>query len=245
MAHFQSGLIFADDQIAKTFSKVDLTKATLFNFPEASFIENAFALSREVHERQPVVLHLGGQKRFRGTGLMVEAFQQVVNSVPEAKLVLVGAFSPASLESEFRLEIECRNLTDSISIIGQVPFIEISKYLVHASVGWIPWQAVSKNMKNIPTKLFEYQAFAIPVVSSELPSTRPFIKHQQTGFLVKADDPTAHAKAIIELLTNQSMAASIGKGGQDAVREHFRWSDMEPRLLSLYQQVLSHQHKSG
>jgi len=245
MAIFQSGLIFADDQTAKSFSKVNLPKVTLFNFPETSFLENAIALSREIHERKPIVLHLGSQKRFRGTDLMLDAFRQVLNAVPQAKLLLVGAFSPASLESEFFLEIKRRNLTDSISILGQVPFTEISKYLVRASVGWIPWQAVSKNMKNIPTKLFEYLAYAIPVVSSDLPSIQPFIKHLQTGLLVKADDPSSHAEAIIELLTNQSLASSISRRGQDAVRKHFRWSDMEPRLLSLYQQVLSQQHKSG
>jgi glycosyltransferase involved in cell wall biosynthesis len=241
MAHFQSGLIFADDQTAKSFSKVNLPKVTLFNFPETSFLEHAFALSQEVKKGQPIVLHLGSQKRFRGTDLMLNAFQQVLNSVPQARLLLVGAFSPALFETEFRLDIKRRNLTDSILITGPVPFIEISKYLVRASVGWIPLQPVSKYLKNIPTKLFEYQAFAIPVVSSDLPSTQPLIEHLHTGLLVKADDPSAHAEAIIELLTNQSLASSIGKRGQDAVRQHFRWSDMEPRLLSFYQQILSQQ----
>jgi glycosyltransferase involved in cell wall biosynthesis len=245
MAYFQSGLIFADDQTAKSFSRVNLQKATLFNFPETSFLENAFALSREIKEHKPIVLHLGSQKRFRGTDLMLDAFQQVLNSVPQARLLLVGAFSPVEFEEEFRLEVERRNLTDSILITGSVPFVEISKYLVRASVGWIPLQPVSKYMKNIPTKLFEYQAYAIPVVSSNLPSTQPFIKHLKTGFLVKADDPSSHAEAIIALLTNQSLASSIGKCGQDAVLKHFRWSDMEPRLLTLYQQVLSQEHKSG
>ena len=44
-------------------------------------------------------------------------------------------------------------------------------------------------------------AYAIPVVSSNLFPVQPFIEHRRTGFLVKADDPSAHAGAIIELLT--------------------------------------------
>lgn len=239
MARLQNGLIFADDQIAKSFTRVKRPKTTLFNFPEQSFLDNAFELSRHPHERQPIILHLGGQKRFRGTDLMLDSFQQVLYSVPQAHLVLVGAFSPASLEVEFRAEIERRNMTDSITITGQVPFVEISRYLVQASIGWIPWMPVSKNLKNIPTKLFEYQAFALPVVSSDLPSIQPFIEHRKTGLLVKADDSSAHAEAIVELLTNQSLASFIGKNGQNAVRGHYRWSDMEQRLLALYQQVLS------
>ena len=239
MARFQSGLIFADDQVAKIFAHVNLPKTTLFNFPERSFLDNAFVLSQQSQGHQPIVLHLGGQKRFRGTDLMLDSFQQVLEAIPQAQLVLVGPFSPASLESEFRLEVDRRNMTGSITITGQVPFVEVSKYLVQASVGWIPWLPVAKNLKNIPTKLFEYQAFAIPVVSSDLPSTQPFIEHRKTGLLVTADDPSAHANAIIELLTHQEYASVLGKNGQEAVREHYCWSDMEPRLLGLYQRILS------
>lgn len=243
MARLHNGLIFADDQIAESFSHVKLPKATLFNFPEQSFLDNAFALSQQPHEHQPIVLHLGGQKRFRGTDLMLDSFQRVLNCVPQAQLMIVGPFTPPSLESEFRLEIERRNLTDSITITGQVPFIEVSKYLIQAYIGWIPFMPVTKYLKNIPTKLFEYLAFGIPVVSSDLPSIRPFIENRITGLLVKADDPSAHAEAIIELLTNPSLAGFIGQNGQNAVRAHYCWSDMEKRLLDLYQQVLTQNHK--
>jgi glycosyltransferase involved in cell wall biosynthesis len=239
MSQFQNGLIFADDMIAQHFVHIKRPKTTLFNFPNQSFIDNAFIISKDRYKKQPTVLHLGGLKRFRGTDLMLDSFQQVLKSVPEAYLYLVGAFAPASLELEFRSEIDRRNLTNSITITGQVPFAEIGTYLVQASVGWIPLMPVAKYLKNIPTKLFEYQAYAIPVVSSDLPSVQPFIEHRKTGLLVKADDPSAHAEAIVELLTDHSFASFIGINGQNAVRNQYRWSDMEPRLLTLYKQLLS------
>jgi glycosyltransferase involved in cell wall biosynthesis len=56
--------------------------------------------------------------------------------------------------------------------------------------------------------------------------------------LVKADDPSAHAAAIIELLTDKSLSTSIGKNGQISVSKKYRWTDMEIKLISFYQQLL-------
>ena len=239
MAYFQSGLIFADDQIASAFKRVKCPKTTLFNFPGRSFLETASQATQNLRSNQLLVLYVGGLKRFRGTALMLEAFQQVLSAIPKAHLLLVGPFEPASLEEEMRSEIDRRKMTSSVTIIGAVPFDQVGKYLAQASIGWIPWMPVPKNQKNIPTKLFEYMAYAVPVVSSDLKSIQPFIENRKTGILVKADDPSAHASAIIELLIDPSLADFISKNGQTVVMEHYRWSDMEKRLVTLYKQVLS------
>ncbi|MEZ4771123.1 MAG: glycosyltransferase [Caldilineales bacterium] len=45
LARLQSGLIFADDQIALDFAAIDMPKTTLFNFPSMEFVERASALT--------------------------------------------------------------------------------------------------------------------------------------------------------------------------------------------------------
>lgn len=239
LARLQSGLIFADDQIARSFLRVQCPKVTLFNFPEQSFLDTALQATQKPHPRQPSVLYLGGLKRNRGTALMLEAFQQVLEAIPEAHLFLIGPFAPLSLEKEIRAEIKRRKMDMSVTITGAIPFTQVGEYLIQASVGWIPFPPVPKYKKNIPTKLFEYMAYAIPVVSSDLPPVQPFITHQETGILVKADDPVAHAKAIINLLNDPSLGVRLGQNGQIIVMERFRWTEMEKRLLAFYQQILS------
>jgi glycosyltransferase involved in cell wall biosynthesis len=237
-AYFQSGLIFADDQIAQSFSHIHRPKVTLFNYPLQSFLEIATQSTNRFDVNQHTVLYLGGLKRNRGTVLMLDAFRIVVDEIPLAHLFLVGPFAPESFEHEIRSEIKIRNLTNSIAITGAVPFSKVHYYLSQASIGWIPFPPVAKYQKNIPTKLFEYMAYAIPVVSSNLTPIQPYIENRRTGFLVKADDPSAHAAAIIELLTDKSLSTSIGKNGQISVSKKYRWTDMEIKLISFYQQLL-------
>ncbi len=240
LAYFQNGLIFADDQIALSFGWIKHPKVTLFNFPSQSFLEIASTATKNRDNYPPTVIYLGGLKRNRGTQLMLDAFKRISNVVPTAQLLLVGPFVPASLETELRSEIERYDLTNSVKITGPVPFDQVGSFLAQASVGWIPFQPVPKYQKNIPTKLFEYMAYGIPVVSSDLYATRIFIEDGINGLLVKADDPEAHANAIIKLLSDTTLSTSIGKNGQASVMEHYRWSEEEKKLLSLYEQVLAH-----
>ncbi len=96
---------------------------------------------------------------------------------------MVGPFAPESLADELRSEIEIRNLTKSVTITGAIPFTSVHYYLSQASIGWIPFPLVAKYQKNIPTKLFEYMAYAIPVVSSNLICSPTFYRTPEKRFL--------------------------------------------------------------
>jgi glycosyltransferase involved in cell wall biosynthesis len=238
LARLQSGLIFADDQIAATFEGIDRPKTTLFNFPAQSFVARAVAATQYVKGREPVVLYLGGMERNRGAQLMVEAFHQVWQEFPQARLLHVGHFAPPELEAEVRAAAAQRGLAQAVTFVGRVPFEQIGAYLLQAAVGWVTWQPVPKNKKNIPTKLFEYMAYGLPVVCSDLPSTRPFVRQGENGYLVTAGDPAAHAGALLELLRQPAIATAMGARGQRLVQTEYNWDAMETRLLALYQELL-------
>jgi glycosyltransferase involved in cell wall biosynthesis len=238
LARLQSGLIFADDEIGATFEAVKRPKVTLFNYPERTLVEQATATIDSTLGREPVILYLGSIERARGTRLMVEAFHLVRQRMPDARLLLVGHFAPEDLEHEVRAHARRLGLQDAIQITGRVPFETIGSFLRQAAVGWIPFQPVPKYLRNIPTKLFEYMAYGVPIVSSDLPTTRPFMAKGKSGYLVPAEDPAAHAEAILHILSHPDQAASMGRQGQELVLKEYNWSQMESRLLELYDELL-------
>jgi len=239
LARLQSGLVFSDDQIAQAFERVRRPKATLYNYPARSTLEQAVAVMRAGQPREPIVLYLGGMERNRGSRLMMEAFQQVRQALPQARLLVVGHFEPAGLEEEVRADAAARGQSQAVTISGRVPFEQIGDSLKRAAVGWVPWQPVPKNEKNVPTKLFEYMAYGLPIVTGDLLSTRRFVQDGENGYRVAADDPQAHAEAIVRLLRNPELAQALGRNGQELVRTQYNWDAMEPRLLTLYQELLS------
>lgn len=239
LARGENGLIFADDAIASDFEHVKAPKVTLFNFPGAELIALGDTCPPPDPDSPPVILYLGGMERNRGSALLVTAFAEVLAQRPDARLLVVGHFMPPSLEDEIRADAEARNVSHAITMTGRVPFGEIGDYLAQSTIGWVTWQPFTKNQKNVPTKLFEYMAFGRPVISSDLPSTRPFVEHDVNGSLVMADDPHAHASAILKLLEDPQTAIAMGQAGKQMVKQRFNWDVMSPRLLALYEEVLS------
>jgi glycosyltransferase involved in cell wall biosynthesis len=239
LARLHSGLIFADDEIARQFAAFKGPKTTLFNYPSRSFVERAAEEAAGTQGRSQVVLYLGSIDRQRGALLMVEAFALVRQRSPAARLLVVGKFTPPSLEDEAKARAAALGLADAVTITGAVQFEQVGAYLMQASLGWVTWQSVPKHRKNIPTKLFEYMAYGLPIVCSDLPSTRPLVAQGPCGLLVEAGDPEQHAQAVVRLLTDHSLAGQLGRTGQELVRSEYNWQAMEPLLLDLYERVLS------
>lgn len=234
---FTDGLIFADDEIATSFRQFAGPRTTLFNFPLPELVEQAAAASWPTEQRPPAIIYLGGVKRHRGAMLMLAALARVREQMPTARLLLVGPFLPAALEPEFRAEMVRLQLTDAVTITGAVPFTEIGDWLRQAAIGWIPFPDVVKYRKNIPTKLFEYLAYGLPVVGSDLPPVRQFLVPGETGLLVSPEDPAAHAEALLSLLADPARAVAMGRRGQQQVAAEWTWPVMETRLLAFARQV--------
>jgi glycosyltransferase involved in cell wall biosynthesis len=235
LAAGESGLIFADEAIAAAFDGFDGPKTTLFNFPGRELIDAGAAATGA--RTEPIVLYLGGMERNRGAGLMLDAFARVLAEMPAARLRLVGHCAPPGLEDEMRAEAARRGIGQAVEFIGRVPFAQIGEHLAAARVGWVTWGAAAKNRKNIPTKLFEYMAYGLPVVGSDLPSTRPFVP-PEVGLLAGADDAAGHAAALLRLLSEPGRAEAMGAAGRRRVADAWNWAAMEPRLLALYEAVL-------
>jgi glycosyltransferase involved in cell wall biosynthesis len=239
LARLQHGLIFSDDNIAKQFSAINRPTETIYNFPSKEFVLAGIEITKGIRNREPIILHLGGHERNRGTDLMVDAFEIVHKEIPQAKLLLVGHYMPPSLQEEVQENVNNKQLESAVKITGRVPFETIGEYLKIAAVGWVPWQPYPKNEKNIPTKLFEYMSYGVPIVSSDLPSTRSFVLNSTNGFRVTANDSNAHAQALIKLLKNPDHGYEMGLKGQDLVSNEYNWGNEEVKLLRLYETILN------
>lgn len=238
LARLQSALVFSDDAIARNFEGVDRPKRTLFNFPARFLIEEGKQATNGLDNRPPTIVHLGGHERNRGTELMIDAFAEVHQQNPDSRLRLLGHYVPNTLEDEVRAHVDAKGLSDAVIIEGRVPFETIGDYLVEASVGWVPWQPYVKNNLNVPTKLFEYMSYALPIVSSRLQSTEPFVTNGKNGYLVDPTSPQAHAEAHLQLLNYPDEAETMGRRGQKLVDTTYNWDRMEERLLDLYAELL-------
>ncbi len=58
--------------------------------------------------------------------------------------------------------------------------------------------------------------------------------------LLVADDPSAFAQAVAELLADRDLAGRLGAAGREQVIREYTWQRSSARLENLYQRVLSY-----
>jgi glycosyltransferase involved in cell wall biosynthesis len=182
-------------------------------------------------------IHVGEQTKIRGCSVLVEAARLMATRVPEAKLLLVGRFDDQEYRDEIDQLIFDHGLERSVVLTGEVPYGEIPRWLSQADIGLIALQEAENFKTAIPTKLFEYMASGIPVVSSDLPPTRQFTDGLNCSILVEPADPREYAEAIEYLLTHPIEAQCMGKNGRRAVERKYNWGTEAEKLVGLYQRL--------
>jgi glycosyltransferase involved in cell wall biosynthesis len=74
-------------------------------------------------------------------------------------------------------------------------------------------------------------ASGLPVVASNLPSIREVITDMETGMLAAPDDVDAWCSCIDQIVSNRTLAASIGARGRDLLIEKYTWISRARKVL--------------
>jgi glycosyltransferase involved in cell wall biosynthesis len=161
----------------------------------------------------PDVFHGRGVK---GHDVFLRAMPHVLESVPDAKFVMVGrGWGPDGPAYEQTLRDLATNLgiDHAVLFVGetnQVPaMLAAFDVSVHCSL--------SDNLAGTVESLLMER----PMVVSDIPGFADTIIHEETGLLVPMDDPPALAAAIVRLLRDRDFARRLGQNGRARMLNHF------------------------
>jgi glycosyltransferase involved in cell wall biosynthesis len=233
------GLVFVVEEQAPLYARWRATQVVVHNYPQQA----AFADPAPVADLAPDrfrLIYVGSLFARRGIMTMLEALAQVVPQAPETLLILGGAYESDAFQAQVEAFIEQHGLGANVTALGWVDYDRLKDYLVSADVAWLPGLRVKQyQRRGISTKLLECMLMGLPIVSSDHPHRRLFIDEARCGFSVTADDPAAHAGAILALYRNPDRRRAMGARGRQLVLERYTWETEEPILLAFYGQLLS------
>jgi glycosyltransferase involved in cell wall biosynthesis len=142
---------------------------------------------------RPIVGYVGGLHRWFDVSLM----HQVASSLSDVQFLIVG---PATVPVELLASLKNVHLT------GARPHEDIPAYLAHVDAAIIPYILDEYTASVFPTKLLEYLAMGLPVVSTSVPEVLAF-RNRHGDVVDIADTPDAFAAAIRRALVPQSPGA--------------------------------------
>ena len=147
-------------------------------------------------------LFVGALERSKGLDVLLDAWPEVLRSVPEARLTIVGS---GSLESALNKRLFDTELDESVQMLAPMPRPELRSLLDRSSCLVLPSR--SEGLARI---VLETMARGRPVVATRVGGLVELVVDGRNGRLVAAEDPTALAAALVDVLRDRTGAEKMG-----------------------------------
>jgi glycosyltransferase involved in cell wall biosynthesis len=178
----------------------------------------------------PVIGYVGRLTRDKGIPELLDAFDQLLASRPDTRLLLVGWFD----KSEDRLGEHHRQRIRSHPRIIHTGFVpDPAEYYRAMNMLVLPtWR------EGFPNVALEAAASGIPVIATETTGARDAVVRGLTGLLVPPGSPEALARAMQLLLDEPALRAGMGQAARSWVEIHFARQHVLNKTVALYAGML-------
>lgn len=183
-------------------------------------------------DRPARLVYAGALTDIRGAREMVLSLEHLGPNSP-ARLSLLGQFHPPALQTE----LAQRPGWARVDFRGYQPRAIVQQVLNEARIGLVVIHPEPGLTEALPTKLFEYMAAGLPVISSDIPLWKQIVDDAGCGLTVNPRDPAAIARAIEYLLDHPGEAEAMGRRGREAVSTRYNWECESRQLLELYERL--------
>lgn len=183
----------------------------------------------------PIMMFVGGFQMWHGLDKLLEALAEIVKTLPETHLVLVGDGPARPFVEE---NIRRLNLTNFVTITGFQPHVRIPQLLAVADVVTVPYPKLPQEMWFSPLKLYEYMAAGKAIVASSAGQIKNVLRHNENGLLVTPGDVMELAHACLHLLQNKAERGRLGANAQQEAETEHAWSRQIERLGQVYEAAL-------
>ncbi len=124
---------------------------------------------------------------------------------------------------------------ENLIFYGYQPQEVAFNYAKEALAGIALLKPVGDYGDSYPTKLFDYMALGLPVITSDLPLLRDVVEPNECGFCVSPYDAEGLAERMIGCIETPKNLQKMGKNGRKAVVERYNWEQEKRKLLGLYE----------
>lgn len=228
---FRLPIVFAEDSYAADYRWVRRSVVVL-NMPRVDL------LPQPTSDKLPVFTlgYIGGVGEDRGSAVTMDALRLLMQRGRRVGWDCVGPVWPPAHQAELEQAAREAHL-DEVRFAGYMPSSQGWQRMRPCHAGLAVFAPRPNIIDSYPTKLFEYMALELPVITSNFPLYRAVVEKHQCGICVDPGSPQELAAAIERLMDDPAMAREMGKRGRAAVLSDYNWSTEFAKLLAFYEQL--------
>jgi len=234
-------LVVVVNSIEREYGRPWLRCVQVRNYASVALADQA---ADDYERRENAVLFTGSQYVENGALLFLDIAQRVLARRRDIRFYSINRFGMRkdSHEKAMRL-MASERLRGKVQVLPRIHGDRIMEYINRATIGISPNLNVPKQVKAIPTKLFEYMAGGLPIVASDLPYNREFVRETGAGLLADPSDPERFADHICWLADHRREAQQMGRRGRQAYLDRLNWEKQDQVLGGFYEAILArHPH---
>ena len=164
----------------------------------------------------------------KGIQDVIRALPNVIKTVPTVHYIIGGSGPYTATLKEL---VEALELSAYVTFAGRIPDTALNQYYNLADVFIMTPLESETDIEGFGIVYLEANACGKPVIGSRTGGIPDAIKDQKTGLLVEASNQILISRAINQLLTNESMAKTLGQQGKEWVEKEMNWKAVTKRLF--------------
>jgi phosphatidylinositol alpha-1,6-mannosyltransferase len=184
---------------------------------DATGLRNSLGLSDK-----KVIVSVGRLVHRKGQDYLIEAMPDILKSVPQAHLLLVG-------QGPYREHLEKlakqHNLESSLTFIGRIQYKDLPMYICAGDIFAMPSRSrlMGLEVEGLGIVYLEASSCGLPVIAGSSGGAPDAVVQNKTGLVVNGTDTQQIASAAIELLTNVESSKKMGAVGRQWIIDKWRW----------------------
>lgn len=180
----------------------------------------------------PTAVFAGRLVREKGVDVLLRAFAQVVQQMPEARLIIAGTGPEQNTLAEL---VQALGLGQQVALTGHLARDELEKQFDQAWVQVVP----STWREPFGTVAAEAAMRGTATIVSDTGGLSDVVVEGETGFKLPPGDSDALAAALLKLLQDRALAERMGQAGAQRAHTYFSLATFTDHFLKLYEDVIA------
>lgn len=234
--------IFTEHGYLSTYTQLAKPHVVIYNYPLLSFLE-PFRTPYNPNQEEPSFFYIGLLSFDRAVDTLIDSLAALKITCPQFIVHLFGrrTFTDADLK---KLD-QFAQVSDHLRFYGYTDQRIAFSYAARATAGLALLKPVGDYPESYTTKLFEYMALGLPVITANFPLYRAVVEQHKCGFCVSPYDPVQVANALTYLIKHPDQAQAMGQRGRKAVEQMYNWTSEAHKLLRFYEYILHKDQREG